>query len=52
LLNHFESLVGKNGIMLSAKKIVFAKQEINFFGMHCSYGEYILGPYISQVPSY
>ncbi|XP_019237109.1 PREDICTED: uncharacterized protein LOC109217322 [Nicotiana attenuata] len=46
LLRQFEALVTQYGIMLSAKKMVFAQKEIDFLGMHFVQGAYSPGPHI------
>ena len=48
LLQQFHDLVEKNGIMLSQKKMILARKEIDFLGMHFVHGAYSPGPHICQ----
>jgi len=48
LLRQFEALVTQYGIMLSAKKMVLAQNEIDSLGMHFVQGEHSPGPLICQ----
>ncbi|WMV29629.1 hypothetical protein MTR67_023014, partial [Solanum verrucosum] len=44
----FHLLVKQYGIMLSEKKMILVKDEIDFLGMQFAHGAYILGPHICE----
>ncbi|KAH0729909.1 hypothetical protein KY289_001097 [Solanum tuberosum] len=48
ILHKFHEMVKKYGIMLSEKKMILVKDEIDFLGMHFAHGAYIPGPHICE----